>query len=74
MAERRIKMTLREACDIGDACGLTTVGEAITNIEIHNVFSHSKMAAEFAELYADAKNVPDDTPISKILGDGAGMA
>ena len=43
------------------------------DIEIHNVFSYSKMAAELAELYADAKNVPDDTPISKILGDGAGM-
>ena len=60
-------MTLREACDIVDACGLTTVGEAITNIEIHNVFSHSKMAAELAELYADAENIPHDTPITQYI-------
>ena len=37
------------------------------DIEIHNVFSYSKMAAELAELYADAKNVPHDTPITQYI-------
>lgn len=47
-------MTLKEACDLGIACGLTTVNEAILNIEMHgiSIFSYDRMRQELEELYS----------------------
>ena len=41
-------MKLKEACEFGEACGLTTVGEAIMNIELHAgcIMAYDKMDAE----------------------------
>ena len=45
-------MTLKEACDIGYACGLETVDEAVLNVEIHapNIFPYDDAATEIYEL------------------------
>ena len=65
-------MKLVDACDIGEACGLQTVGEAVINIELHahSLFAYSEMGAELAELYAEARTIQDKTPISAILKRG----
>lgn len=50
-------MKLKEACDIGYACGLSTVDEAILNVEIHcsNIFSYADATLELYELHEEAK-------------------
>lgn len=50
-------MKLKEACDIGYACGLSTVDEAVRNIKIHcsNIFSYADATLELYELHEEAK-------------------
>lgn len=50
-------MTLKEVCEIADACGLTTVGEAVMNAELHYdaLVSIDDMEKEFDELYREVK-------------------
>lgn len=50
-------MTLREACDLGYACGLETVNDAVLNVEIHctNLFSYDDITLELYELHEEAK-------------------
>ncbi len=50
-------MKLKEICEIADACGLETVGEAVMNAELHyDAFvSIDDMNKEFEELYREAK-------------------
>ena len=60
-------MTLKDACDIGYACGLETVDEAILNVEIHalNIFPYDNAAMEIYELTQEAKPYRDTN--TKIL-------
>lgn len=65
-------MKLKEACELAEACGLSTVGEAIDNVTIHatSLFPYNMINREIAELTADFLLVCDidrDTPIETIL-------
>ena len=62
-------MTLKDACDMAEASGLNTIGEAILNIEFNafQLFPYGKIAEELKELYTEAKSYSDKTPISSIL-------
>lgn len=46
-------MKLSKACDIGLACGLRTLREAVVNIDLHatSIFSYDEIVKEMAELY-----------------------
>lgn len=69
-------MKLREACDIGYACGLETVDEAVLNIEIHaaNIFNYGDAASEIYELMEEAKPYIDtDTKILSLYPEFADM-
>ena len=50
-------MKLKTACEIADACGLETVGQAVMNAERHYdaLVSINTMHEEFEELYREAK-------------------
>lgn len=50
-------MKLKEVCEIADACGLETVGEAVLNAERHYdaLVSIDSMSEEFEELYREVK-------------------
>lgn len=50
-------MNLKEICEIADACGLETVGQAMMNAELHYdaLVSIDDMDKEFEELYREAK-------------------
>lgn len=50
-------MKLKVACEIADACGLETVGEAVMDAERHYdaLVSIADMDKEFEELYREAK-------------------
>ncbi len=50
-------MKLKVACEIADACGLETVGEAVMNAERHYdaLVSIADIDKEFDELYREAK-------------------
>ena len=62
-------MTLKSACDIAEACGLNTIGEAVLNIEFNafQLFPYGEIAKELNELYTEAKSYLNETPISSIL-------
>ena len=62
-------MKLKTACDIAEACGLDTVGEAIYNIELHapSLFAYDDLPGELKELDKDATGIPSETLISEIL-------
>lgn len=65
-------MKLKEACGIAGACGLSTVGEAITNITFHatSLFPYDEIDKEIEELMIDfflTPNVNVSTPIEAIL-------
>ena len=50
-------MTLKEVCELADACGLETVGEAVMNAELHYdaLVLIDDMDKEFEELYREVK-------------------
>lgn len=50
-------MKLKDACELADACGLYTVGEAVENAELHYdaLVLISEMNEEFEELYREAE-------------------
>ena len=54
-------MKVKMALDIGRDCGLTTVGEAIFNIEIHSMslFDYGSTASELNELHNDWSSLKD---------------
>ena len=64
-------MKFKEALEMGVDCGLSTVHEAIRNIEIHsiNFFIYEKIRAELKELYEtwDAHGCPEAMPIAHAL-------
>lgn len=64
-------MKFKEALVMGIACGMTTVDEAIKNIEIHshNFFVYEKISTELKELYEtwEKYGCPESMPISHAL-------
>ena len=64
-------MKFKEALEMGVDCGLSTVQEAVRNIEIHSVnfFIYEKIRAELKELYEtwDDHGCPKAMPISHAL-------
>tara|TARA_R110002020_G_scaffold160415_6_gene344832 strand:- start:399 stop:617 length:219 start_codon:yes stop_codon:yes gene_type:complete len=64
-------MKFKEALVMGIACGMTTVDEAIKNIEIHsnNFFVYEKISTELKELYEtwEKYGCPESMPISRAL-------
>ena len=64
-------MKFKEALEMGMDCGLSTVQEAVRNIEIHSVnfFIYEKIRPELKELYEtwDDHGCPKAMPISHAL-------
>jgi hypothetical protein len=62
-------MKIKEACEIAVDCGLTTIGEAILNIELHaiSLFSYDELSKELNELYEDAKNYHMNASVLTLL-------
>ena len=64
-------MKLKDALELGLACELTSLEEAIRNVEIHhlNLFAYDKMKEEFEELYKDwnALDFPNEMTIEEAL-------
>jgi len=56
-------MKLKEAMELGIACGLETIEECILNIEIHSpsLFLYEEINQELNELYEDLKEQHPDT-------------
>lgn len=52
-------MKLKTICEIADACGLETVGQAVMNAELHYdaLVSIDTMHKEFEELYQEVKKL-----------------
>lgn len=50
-------MKLKDVCELADACGLKTVGEAVMNAELHYdaLVLIDDMDKEFEELYREVK-------------------
>lgn len=48
-------MRLKEACKMGKAVGMTTIGESVDNIEHHaiSIFKYEDINKELHEMYAD---------------------
>ena len=61
-------MKLKDACELAEECGLTTVGEAILNVELHatELFPYSSMNDELNELLVDAEPYEDHELIRNI--------
>lgn len=55
-------MTLKTACEIADECGLTDLGEAILNIELHAIqtFSYDEVNKELSQLYEEVLRLGKD--------------
>lgn len=62
-------MTLLQACDIGLACGLHTLKEAVLNIDLHatSIFSYDSLVKEMAELYKELVKYDSDALISDVF-------
>lgn len=65
-------MKLKEACELAKTCGLSTVGEAISNVTFNaiSLFSYDEIDREIDELTTSfflAPNVNSSTPIETIL-------
>lgn len=62
-------MKLKEALELADECGLSTVGEAILNVELHapSLFPYEKMHDELNELCQEAAVYDDNQLISDAL-------
>ena len=60
-------MTLKTCLEIGNDCGLETVGEALYNINLHagNIFEYSKINTEMNELVNEAKELYSKTNFTK---------
>ena len=64
-------MLIKEACEIGVACGLETLGEAVLNIKIHhaNLFLNEEIQKEIGELETDMSRYNQDDKIVDIFPD-----
>ena len=64
-------MLMKEACEIGVACGLETLGEAVLNIKIHyaNLFLNEEIQKEIGELEEDMNKYNQDDKIVDVFPD-----
>lgn len=62
-------MTLKEVCEIGYACGLTTIQEAIFNAELHwDVFTtFNDFDKDFNNLYEECDSIDPEWDKKDIL-------
>lgn len=62
-------MKVIDACLIGEDCGLTTVEEAIRNIQIHaiSLFTFDDLEDELMELEEDSKNYSENALILDVI-------
>ena len=62
-------MKLIEALQIAESCGLSTVGEAVKNIEIHamSLFIYEDLPLELAQLEFEARGFDENTTISEAM-------
>ena len=62
-------MTLKEVCEIGYACGLTTIQEAIFNAELHwDVFTtFNDFEEDFNKLYNECDSIDPEWGKKDIL-------
>lgn len=64
-------MSFKECLEIGKACGLETVEEALSNICNHaiQVFEHGAVFTELKELYDEFEQlgIPKETTIKDVL-------
>ena len=62
-------MKLIEALQIAESCGLSTVGEAVKNIEIHamSLFIYEDLPLELARLEFEARAFDENTTISEAM-------
>lgn len=66
-------MKIIDACMMGSDCGLTTVEEAVRNVEIHatSLFTFNMMEEELIELHEDYKNYePEELIVNIIVEEG----
>lgn len=68
-------MRLKEACEIGYACGCATIKEAILNIEIHcgNVFRWEDITIELYELHKEAADYDENAFIVDVFPEVRGL-
>ena len=61
-------MKLAQAIPLAEACGLTTVGQAVMNVEMHalNIFKYSEMEGEIKELKIEASAYDEGTLIATL--------
>jgi len=64
-------MRLKMCINIGKECGLTTLGEAYDNVNIHsiNLFSYYEIEKELAELRSEILKKYNQTSINKWIDD-----
>lgn len=62
-------MKLKKACEIAIDCGLSTIGEALMNIDMHAIciFLYSEIDKELLELYTEAKPYENNTKILDVF-------
>lgn len=62
-------MKLSKDCDIGLACGLRTLREAVVNIDLHatSIFSYDEIVKEMAELYKELAKYDEDALIADVF-------
>lgn len=62
-------MKLYDACEIGYACGCSTIKEALLNIEIHcsNIFTYEDATLELYELHEEAKHYNESAYILDVF-------
>ena len=58
-------MTMRSACEMARFCGLSTVGEALTNVQLHalNLFPYGQMNETLLALEREFAEYAPDTLI-----------
>ena len=62
-------MKLIEALEIAEACGLSTVGEAVKNIKFHamSLFSYKDLPLELAQLESEASSFDENVTVSEAI-------
>lgn len=68
-------MRLKEACEIGYACGCGTIKEAILNVEIHcgNLFPWGDATLELYELHEEAADYDENAFIVDVFPEVRGL-
>jgi hypothetical protein len=60
-------MTLKTCLEIGEDCGLETLGESIFNVDFHAmmIFEYDKINQELTQLYDEADDLYSSTNFTK---------